>query len=362
VKALAPITDKQLENTDLFVRRNPSLDVTRYAIPEFETRPYLPTTDAFRDLEGNQIKERLPTLIETFSPDGIFIGRETFAWHVPDIALAYELPSVMRIAGATTLGLLRKNYPEESIRLLLQQFRKVDRIYAPARHLVTALQQMGIPGVDHIPNALDLNQFSPGAKDVGLLRKLGAQDDEIIIGYVANLHSRKRPLDLVSAAELALKRNPKLLILVVGDGPLRQSMELACREKRILERFRFTGWIDYSLVPEYIKIADVLVMPSDGEGLARVYLETQACGRVLLASDIPPAREVITDGETGILFPLGDIRTLSDKIQLVADSPDMAAQIGGKARERVMSHSIEAATKAYEFALHGLISEHQTRI
>ena len=68
-------------------------------------------------------------------------------------------------------------------------------------------------------------------------------------------------------------------------------------------RVRFAGWIDYARMPDYINLGDIVVMPSESEGLARVYLEAQACARVLVASDIPPAREVVTEGETGLLFP-----------------------------------------------------------
>jgi glycosyltransferase involved in cell wall biosynthesis len=58
-------------------------------------------------------------------------------------------------------------------------------------------------------------------------------------------------------------------------------------------------------VPDYINLADVVVMPSEREGQSLVYLEAQACGKLIVASDIPAAREVITDGETGLLFERG---------------------------------------------------------
>ena len=108
--------------------------------------------------------------------------------------------------------------------------------------------------------------------------------------FVANLNQRKRPLDLVESAAEALRRNSKLVYVIVGDGPLRSAMETACKKRRVYENFRFVGWIDYEHVPNYINLADMVVLPSEGEGLARVYIETQACARLLIASDIPPAR------------------------------------------------------------------------
>jgi hypothetical protein len=72
--------------------------------------------------------------------------------------------------------------------------------------------------------------------------------------------------------------------------------------------------MDYAEVPRYLNLADLVVTPSETEGLSRVYLETQACGRVLIASDIPAAREVVEPGHTGLLFPRGDPAALAAAI------------------------------------------------
>ena len=120
-----------------------------------------------------------------------------------------------------------------------------------------------------------------------------------------------------------------------------------CRELGVFERVRFTGWIEYHRVPDYVNVADLIVVPSESEGLARIYLETQACARVLLASDIPPAREVIVDGQTGLLFERGSIGELAAKTLLAAREPELRARIGANALERIRSHSIEQAVAAY---------------
>jgi L-malate glycosyltransferase len=71
-------------------------------------------------------------------------------------------------------------------------------------------------------------------------------------------------------------------------------------------------------MPDYINLADGVLMPSEREGQSLVYLETQACGRVLIASDIPPAREIIVQGQTGLLFRLGDVADFAAKILMTA--------------------------------------------
>jgi glycosyltransferase involved in cell wall biosynthesis len=77
------------------------------------------------------------------------------------------------------------------------------------------------------------------------------------------------------------------------------------------------GWVEYEQVPKYVNLAEIVVMPSDDENQARVYLEAQACGRVLLASDIGGAREVITDGVAVALYRKGDIEDPTHKTLLL---------------------------------------------
>jgi glycosyltransferase involved in cell wall biosynthesis len=105
--------------------------------------------------------------------------------------------------------------------------------------------------------------------------------------------------------------------------------------------------VTHERVIEFLNIADVVVMPSESEGQARVYLETQACGRTLLASDIASAREVIVHGQTGLLFRRGDIKDLTHKTLAAASDYQLRKDIGRKARDRVSIHALDAVTAEY---------------
>src|SRR5262249_12833044 len=135
--------------------------------------------------------------------------------------------------------------------------------------------------------------------------------------------------------------------LVVGDGPGRAELERACSERGIADMFRFTGWVEHDRIPAFIHAADVVAMPSAGEAQARVYLETQASGRTLIASDIAAAAEVIEDRETGLLFRTGDVSDLADRILIAARDPELRAKIGRQARLRVEPHSLPSVAAAY---------------
>ncbi len=355
VRAIAPITQEAAASKDEFAACFPEIAVTRFIMPEFETTPYLPPPDDYRRLEGDQIRATLSALIEERKPDVVFIGRETFAWHVPDITERHSIPSVMRVAGGTLFGIFRGEYPQAEARGLMEQFERIDLLITPAMHLAQTLNKAGICRIKVIHNALDLERFCPQPKDERLLHQLSIPKGHVVVAYPANLHGRKRPLDLLSSAELVLRAVERIVYVVVGEGPMRKLMEEVCSEKGIMERFRFVGWVDYARMPDYINLADIVVMPSEGEGLSRVYLEAQACARTLIASNILPAREVVRHGESGLLFDLGNAADLADKTILAVTNPQLRGEIGKRARERIQAHSLTLAVPAYESALYETI-------
>lgn len=356
VRALAPITVEALRSGDDFSASHPQITVTRFPVSQFHDDPNILPSVEYHRQERDQIREILPVMIAKERPDVIIVGRGRFVLYVPDIAKAYSIPCILRTAGATTLGILKGAFPEALAQKLITNYFKLNLIISPAKHLAESIQKLNIHKIKVIPNAVDLQQFYPQPKDEVLLRELDIQED-IIAVHVSNLKTLKRPLDIVSSAEQVLKINSNLAYVVVGDGLYRGAMEEACQKKKISDKFRFIGWIDYSRVPAYINVADIVVMPSEAEAQARVYLETQACARLLLASDIPGAREVIVDGETGILFRKGNIDDLTTKVLLAARDLKLRAVIGQKAREQVKSHSIENALTEYIATFKEVIQE-----
>lgn len=324
------------------------LSVTRYAVPTLSSLLNMSSSDpGYRSVESDRIAALLPAMLRSTRPDVVMIGRESLAWDVPDIALAFDIPTILFVHGGRTLcGLLGglTNFP---VAKLLDQLQKVDLIVAVAQHVAGALRNLGLARVEVVPNPVDTRSFSPRPARGALLQALAIPTESIVILHISNLTELKRPLDVVHAAEIASRTDETLIYVVVGDGALRYALEERVKGTRVRRQFRFAGWIDHWLVPDYINLADVVVMPSESEGQSLVYLETQACGKVILASDIPAAREVIADGETGLLFRRGDVADLAAKLVFAAARPRLRAAIGIKARERVASHASNGVAQAY---------------
>jgi glycosyltransferase involved in cell wall biosynthesis len=354
VRAIAPTTAANSGNGNPFARSCPELEATSYELPYTDGSAYTPPSDEYRELERRQIRELVPRLLEERLPDIVVAGREAFAWHVPEVLSPHALPAALVVHGSTTHGIVRGDYPAALARDLLERLRRIDLVVTPARHMAEALRELGVPGVEVVRNPVDLDRFRPAPRDARLARSLGIEPDDVVLVHLSNLKGLKRVEDLFASAARALPRDPRLLYVVLGDGPRRSELEAACREAGVAERFRFVGWVEHAAIPDHLRLADLVVMPSAAEAQALAYLEAQACERTLVASDIPAAREVVEDGVDGLLFRVGDVEHLTEVTLRAAGDPGLRATLGRRARERVRAHDVESVVSDYERLFTGL--------
>lgn len=354
VRALVPVTPAAQGQAESALRGR-GIEVTPVTVPYFGVQAFLPDSDEYRDAERRQVRALLPKLIATERPDLILSReRQSVTVGIAELAREHGVPWVLLSRGYPLVAIMNHAYPEALAARALEEYATASLVITPGRHMAEGLHRLGIPRAITIPNAIDLEDFVPRPKATALLGDLGLRASEVIVVLVANLHRRKRPMDVIESAATTTREHASLRYVLVGDGALRSDLETACRSRGLDDCVRFAGWIDYARMPDYINLGDIVVMPSESEGLARVYLEAQACARVLVASDIPPAREVVTEGETGLLFPVGDIDALTTQTLRAASEPDLRALIGGKARRRVRAHSVRDAVARYAEALAGV--------
>jgi glycosyltransferase involved in cell wall biosynthesis len=301
---------------------------------------------AHRREQGGRLRDAVVTEIGRDRPDVLVASNTSMAVHVPEFQAAYDVPCVLIVHGPMVLGMVAGTVPAD--RDLLSSLRQTAQVVAVAPHLARALRRLGLADSCVVENPVDLRRFAPRAKDPSLMDALGVTPADVVVAHVSRLGAVKRPLDLVLSAERALRSNPRLLDLVLGDGPLRPAMQEAGAQRGLTRRFRFVGWVGHEAVPAYLNLADVVVMPSESEGQCLVYLETQACGRVLLASDIPAAVEVVVDGETGLLFRKGDVAHLAARTLEAAADPRLREAIGARARRAAEPHALDRVLTSYE--------------
>ena len=354
VRALVPVTPAALGQAEAALRGR-GIEVTPVTVPYFGVQAFLPDSDEYRDAERRQVRVLLPKLISAERPDLILSReRQSVTVGIAELAEEHRVPWVLLSRGYPLVAIMDGAYPAPQAARALAEYATASLVITPGRHMTEGLHRLGIPRAITIPNAIDLEDFAPRPKAAALLDELGLRASDVIVVHAANLHRRKRPMDVIESAATATRKHAALRYVFIGDGALRGDLEAACRSRGLDDCVRFAGWIDYARMPDYINLGDVVVMPSESEGLARVYLEAQACGRVLVASDIAPAREVITEGETGLLFPVGDVDALTTQTLRAASEPGLRERIGGQARRRVQAHGVRDAVARYAEALVGV--------
>ncbi|HEY7518816.1 MAG TPA: glycosyltransferase family 4 protein [Methylomirabilota bacterium] len=350
VVAVAPMAASALSQPDTFAAENPAIEVRRYPVPFFDIVPGLALNDDYVRAERQGLSRLLPDACRRLRPDVVLIGRESFVWHLPAIPDRLTPTAVIVHGGSTFEALVRESSDKADV--LRKLFTSTNLLIAVAAHAARELETVGLWHNKVIPNPVDVRMFRPQPTN-GLRKTLGLQEEDVVVVHTSNLKPIKRPLDLVQLA--AMNPDPRLRYVVVGDGPLRAEMERECGARRVSERFRFVGWVAHERVPAFLNLADMVVMPSESEGQALVHLETQACGRLLIASDTPGAREVVRHGETGLLFEKGNVGELAAATAMAAANPMLRQRIGRNAERAVQAHALDVIAAEYEAALRDLI-------
>jgi glycosyltransferase involved in cell wall biosynthesis len=159
------------------------------------------------------------------------------------------------------------------------------------------------------------------------------QQAEAVIGVVCALRPEKGlPLLLDAFARVRATR-PGIRLLIVGSGPILPDLEERARWHGLGSDCRFQPAVQD--VAEWLRLMDIFVLPSLSESLSNSLMEAMACGCCAIASDAGGNPEIITAGESGLLFPTGDTAALAARLETVLDSPEYRRILAGNAAHRV---------------------------
>lgn len=165
------------------------------------------------------------------------------------------------------------------------------------------IEQFGVANsIDVVPNFIDPRRYEAARGLPGARR--WAKPGERVLVHISNFRPVKRVLDVVQVFERVRRELPARL-LMVGDGPERPRVEQYCREHCICDGITFVGSLP--LVEEVLVGADLFLLPSETESFGLAALEALACEVPVVATSVGGLPEVVTHGQTGFLFPVGDV-------------------------------------------------------
>jgi teichuronic acid biosynthesis glycosyltransferase TuaC len=201
-------------------------------------------------------------------------------------------------------------------------------------------------------NGVDLEKFKPLAeKREEIRRKLGISREAIVALTVRRLVYKNGVDTLIESADIAIKKNPRIIFLVVGKGPDFNNIQLRLKELGIEKNFRLAGFVSDEDLPSYYNAADFFVLPSkSGEGLPLVALEAMACGLPVVSTNVGGIREILMR-DFGKLVPPGKPELLAEAVLEfgVVDSFSRSSELRALMEERFSwDANVERLAQIYE--------------
>ena len=191
-----------------------------------------------------------------------------------------------------------------------------------------------------MPNPVDTDVFTPC--DAGRRRELRAgldllPDAEAVL-YVGRLAPEKELASLIGAFAAVARRRPRAVLILVGDGPSRESLEERVRQLGLRERIRFAGRQPAGKVLEWLQASDLFALVSSNEGFPCALSEAMSAGLAAVVSDIPGNVQLIDSGIHGLRVPMGDEARMAEAIAELLGDPEARARMGAAARRRIVEN------------------------
>lgn len=264
----------------------------------------------------------------------------------PDVTVSAHIvtaPAAAAIAAATRAPYLQYLHGDElrtRPRLARMALRRAGAAIAVSRHTRAMALEAGCPPerIDVIPPGVDLPPAAAGGA--------GPDPPPTILTVARLVESYKGHDVMIRALRQVRETVPDARWAVLGDGPLRPSLEARAREEGVEDAILFEGSVSDAERDAWYESARVFAMPSrlpaeglGGEGFGIVYLEAAAHGLPSVGGDVAGARDAIVDGETGRLVdPTDSAGVAAAIVELLGDSR-RAARMGAAAREFAERHS-----------------------
>jgi N-acetyl-alpha-D-glucosaminyl L-malate synthase BshA len=207
-----------------------------------------------------------------------------------------------------------------------------------------------------IPNFVDTERFQHMDKEH--FKKMLAPNDERILAHVSNFRKVKRAEDVVEMFAKVRQQMPSKL-LMIGDGPERQTIEEHCRTLSISNDIRFLGKQDQ--VDEILSITDLFVLPSQYESFGLSALEAMACGVPVISTNAGGLPEINVQGVTGFMTNVGDTQDMADKAMLILGDDNSLERFKNAAINHARNFSKQRIIPLYEQLYDSVLSKYKAK-
>jgi glycosyltransferase involved in cell wall biosynthesis len=197
-------------------------------------------------------------------------------------------------------------------------------------------------------NGAPLDEFAPVSRERALAARkaLGLPDNAVVFGTIGRLSAQKGHVFLLDAAREVLRAHAAARLLVVGDGDLLAPLREQAHALGIADRTVFAG--HRTDVPDLLGALDVFCISSLYEGTPLALFEAMAAGKAIVSTAVDGCREVLSEGETGLLVPPEDAKALAAALGRVVADPKLRVALGMRAREASRLYDVRACVDAMQ--------------
>ncbi len=214
-----------------------------------------------------------------------------------------------------------------------------------------------------MPNGVDLTTFGePASRDEALAQELGITEGPVI-GFIGSFYDYEGLDDLIAAMPMLVRRHAGAHLLLVGGGPMDESLRAQAAASPVANRIHFTGRVPHGEVERYYALTDIMAYPRKKSRLTDLVtplkpLEANAQMQLVAASDVGGHRELIRDGETGVLFAPDDPAACAAALADLVDRKDDWDAIRAAARQHVRTrHDWASNAQRYQVVYLRLLGE-----
>ena len=273
------------------------------------------------------IRKHNPDILETRNVKAHFLVRR--------LGLERAYPWVAWNHGYTAMSWLDRTYNQ----LDRWSLRRVYRMVTMCQPFADSLVHIGVPREKITILHNSAKPFvAPPVAEVGRLRRsLAITDDEAVILAVGRLSSEKGHADLIRAGAVLTSTlgAPSFRIVIVGDGPERESLLRLASQLGIEKRVTLAGF--QGDTKPYYAMATLVAVPSYSEGSPNVVLEGMAAGLPVAANRVGGVPEILEEGITGLMVPAHDPRAMAQAIGRLLSDSELRARLGSAARKRALT-------------------------
>jgi glycosyltransferase involved in cell wall biosynthesis len=223
--------------------------------------------------------------------------------------------------------------------------KKTDRFIAVSTEMLDALREAGIAPAKLalISNGIELTAPC-NTNPCALKQELSENPERPVVLFVGRL-VKEKGLDRLLRVWAALPGHERMLLLIVGDGPLREDLESQAKKLRLLPSVRFLG--HQADVSKLYSIADLFVLPSKTEGMSNSLLEAMAAGLAVVASNVGGNKDVIKDQQSGFLVDWEDTTLCAGMLSTLLSDTELRQRIGNAARREVSAFAMGDVAERY---------------